>query len=229
VLFCILPAGAVEADAPHAPHTPLTKDNAPATPNAATPLLRPFVLEVRVSPAIIFSFWCLHSDNELRVALVPKGKSISGVPDRPLVLRRRPPAMRFLSRCRPSESVKSWRYRFRRSRTRLRFSLRLFLIRRRAGCGCGSEKGSGPYHRGVHPTNPVKRDRHPAAHRPAGIRGREWPRVAYLVSLNLSVLQPVSPSCRSCCCDRPQIKAPLIRRGFNGGRGEGLGGLARRH
>jgi hypothetical protein len=58
-LFCVLPAEVVEADAPHAPHTPLTNDNAPATPNAATPLLRLFVLEVRVSPAIIFSFWCL--------------------------------------------------------------------------------------------------------------------------------------------------------------------------
>jgi hypothetical protein len=32
-----LPAGLGEADAPHAPHTPLTSDKAPATPNAATP------------------------------------------------------------------------------------------------------------------------------------------------------------------------------------------------
>jgi hypothetical protein len=37
VLFCSLPAGPGEADAPHAPHTPLTSDKAPATPNAATP------------------------------------------------------------------------------------------------------------------------------------------------------------------------------------------------
>jgi hypothetical protein len=37
VLLCPLPAGLGEADAPHAPHTPLTSDKAPATPNAATP------------------------------------------------------------------------------------------------------------------------------------------------------------------------------------------------
>jgi hypothetical protein len=53
VLFGILLAGLVEADALHAP----LSDNAPATPNAATAPFRrlPPFLEVRLSPDIGFS------------------------------------------------------------------------------------------------------------------------------------------------------------------------------
>ena len=52
MLFGILSAGLVEADALHAP----LSDNAPATPNAATAPFRllPLFLEVRLSPDIGF-------------------------------------------------------------------------------------------------------------------------------------------------------------------------------